>query len=239
MPERVDKAIARLLDRLHELSHETDEDDELQPATVELEPDAKALWVAFYDALGLEQADMIGDMAAAWSKLEEYAARFALVFHFVRWAAFDTTLADEWKVDAASMRAGIELVEWFKRETRRVYAMLGEDDEGRDNRRLAEWIERKAGEVTPREVSQGCRWLRDAGAAEAALEELRKAGWGEWVKEPTATKPRHLFRLSTVSTSTDSPETRPALESVDVDTVDTPHAKPVAAPGSDDEWGEM
>ncbi len=242
VPERVDKAIARLLDRLHELTHETDEDDELQPATVELEPEAKKLWVSFYNTHGAEQADMIGDIAAAWSKLEEYAPRFALVFHFVRWAAFDTTLADEWKVDAASMRAGIELVEWFKRETRRVYAMLGEDDEGRENRRLAEWIERKGGVVTARDVSQGCRWVREGIGAEAALDELRKTGWGEWEMEPTATKPRRVFRLSTVSTSTDSPEPRDIRESVDVDGVDAPHAKlepaGVAAPGADDEWDE-
>ncbi len=242
VPERLEKAIARLLDRLHELEHETDEEDHLRPGTVGLEPEAKRVWVSFYNAHADEQADMAGDLAAAWSKLEEYAPRLALVIHFTRWAAFDTTLADEWKVDAVSMRAGIELVEWFKREAKRVYSMLGEDDEDRERRRLAEWIERKGGETTPGDVARGCRWLKEPGMADAALEDLRTAGWGQWVVEPTATKPKRVFRLSTASTSTDSTETRDVGESVDVDTVDAPNIEPesaVSVPGDDDQWGEL
>ncbi len=240
VPERLEKAIARLLDRLHELEHETDEEERLRPGSVGMEPEAKRLWVSFYNAHADEQADMAGDLAAAWSKLEEYAPRLALVIHFTRWAAFDTTMADEWKVDAVSMRAGIELVEWFKREAKRVYSMLGEDDEARELRRLAEWIERKGGDTTAGEVAQGCRWLREAGMAADALEELRKAGWGSWVVEATATKQRSVFRLSTVSTSTDSRQTRGIGESVAVDTVDARKVEPEpAVDGDDDEWGEI
>jgi hypothetical protein len=92
-------------------------------------------------------------MAAAWSKLEEYAARLALVVHFIRWAAGD--VADESRLDLASMNAGIVLAKWFKHEARRVYAMLDESDAERDQRRLVEWIGRKGGTVTAREVQHG------------------------------------------------------------------------------------
>lgn len=50
-------------------------------------------------------------MAAAWSKLEEYAARLALVVYFTRWAAGD--VADETRLDVASMNAGVTLAKWL------------------------------------------------------------------------------------------------------------------------------
>jgi hypothetical protein len=138
-------------------------------------------------------------MAAAWSKLEEYAARLALVVHYVRWAA--GAVADETRLDLASMDAGIALAEWSKHEARRVYAMLDESDAERDQRRLVEWIDRKGGTVTARDVYTGCRWLRGPGAAEAALEELVKAGRGNWEESPAGRRgqPTRRFVLPSLS----------------------------------------
>jgi hypothetical protein len=77
--------------------------------------------------------------------------------------------------------------------------MFQESDDERDQRRLVEFIERKRGTATVREVHQGCRWLkRPAGAAESALNALRKAGMGEWCEIPTTEKggrPSHAFKL--------------------------------------------
>ncbi|MCS7045341.1 MAG: hypothetical protein NZO58_03190, partial [Gemmataceae bacterium] len=84
-------------------------------------------------------------------------------------------MADETLMDADTMNVGIALADRFKHEARCVYAMLDESDAERDQRRLVEWIERRGGTVTAREVQQGCRWLKESGAAEAALEELTKA----------------------------------------------------------------
>jgi hypothetical protein len=188
---------------------------------VRLSGEAKAAWVAYYNAHAAEQADLTGDMAAAWSKLEEYAARLALVVHYVRWAAGD--VANETRLDAASMNAGIVLAKWFKHEARRVYAMLDESDADRDQRRLVEWIGRKGGTVTAREVRQGCRWLKEPGAAEAALEELVKAGRGSWEQSPPGQRgqPTRRFKLSTVSTVYgNSVFPVKTNNTVDVDTVD-------------------
>jgi len=166
--------------------------------------------------------------------LEEYAARLALVVHFTRWAAGDPTLTNANVVDAASMNAGIVLAKWFKHEARCVYAMLDESDAERDQRRLVEWIGRKGGTVTVREVQQGCRWLKEPGAAEAALDELAKAGRGTWRDVPTTAKggrPARVFVLSTVSTVYETPANSGESEgSVDVDSVD---AHEDATPGSD------
>ena len=68
----------------------------------------------------------------------------------------------------------------------------------REQRRLIEWIERKGGVVTAREVQQGHRQYRTAQDAEAALEELTKAGCGDWEPTPPGPKggrPSRLFRL--------------------------------------------
>ena len=86
------------------------------------------------------------------------------------------------------MAAGLQLATWFKGETRLVYAILGETKEERDYRRLKEWIDRKGGEVTVRDVQMGYRPLRHPGVAEAALEELVKEGYGDWTSRPTAAR---------------------------------------------------
>jgi hypothetical protein len=190
---------------------------------VRLTPEAKTAWKAYYNAHAVEQADLTGDMAAAWSKLEEYAARLAMVVHFVRWANDDSKLTNANIVDEASMSAGIILAKWFKHEARRVYALLDESDVERDQRRLVDWIGRKGGTVTAREVQQGCRWLKEPGAAETALEELAKARRGAWRDAPTTAKggrPARAFVLSTPSTVYETPAmTKENAGFVDVDGV--------------------
>jgi Protein of unknown function (DUF3987) len=228
-----EEEIALLIDRLYELQPTETEEGELRPIVVGLTLDAKAFWKAFYNNHAQEQADLAGELSAAWSKLEEYAARLALVIHFIRWAADDPTLASADVVDAASMAAGITLATWFKGEAKRVYAMLGETDDDRDRRRLIEWIERKGGSATPREVQMGCRWLREPGAAEAALELLAKAGWGNWEPTPLGRRgqPTRHFRLTTRSIVNGNS----ALRGENGNTVDADALKPQA----EGEWGEV
>jgi hypothetical protein len=219
----------------------SDNDGEPRPVLVRLSANAKTAWKAYYNAHAVEQADLTGDMAAAWSKLEEYAARLALVVHFTRWAAGDPMLTNADVVDAASMNAGIVLAKWFKHEARRVYAMLDESDADRDQRRLVDWIGRKGETVTPREVQQGCRWLKEPGAAEAALEELAKAGRGTWQDIPTTAKggrPARAFVLSTPSTVHETPENPREPEGfVDVDSVDAGESETPTGEGKNGLFG--
>ena len=160
---------------------------------------AKRAWVTFYNEHAAEQVDLSGDEAAAWSKLEGYAARFALVMHLTRWAAGDATLHDPARVDEASIAAGVVLARWFANEARRVYAILGESDEGRESRRLVEWIERRGGTVTVRDLTRGPREYRgDPERAAKALGELVAAGVGRWEVDahgPKGGRPADRFRL--------------------------------------------
>jgi len=189
--------IGSLLDRLYELQPAAGDDGQVDPVVIDLTPEAKAAWTAYFNANAQEQCDLSGDLAAAWSKLEESPARLALIVHFTRSAANDPTLKRSDAVDAASMAAGIKLAEWFKHETRRVYAMLSETEEQRDQRRLMEFVERKGGAATPRDVQQGCRWLKQSGAAQAALAQLVNANVGNWEPTPRGQpgQPTQRFRL--------------------------------------------
>ena len=228
---------AGILARLYGLRPATDDDGQPRPVFVGMTPDAKRLWVDFYNAHGAEQVDLSGDLSAAWSKLEGYAARLALIIHYARWAAGDTTLEHPERVDAESMRRAVILAEWFKAEARRVYGLLNETDEDRECRRLVEWIRQKGGEVTARELQQGPRQYRgSSGAAEEALQELVKAGYGAWHDLPTTDKggrPGRVFRLGNGGYGyTTHLEPEEETGSVAVAGVASPETQA-------DEWGEI
>jgi len=146
------------------------------PAIVGLSHQGKRAWISFYNEHNQEQADLTGDLAAAWSKLEGYAARFALVHHLIRGALGDDMGSG---IDAASVRAGATLSRWFAHEARRVYAMLAQDDSGRERQRLIELIERKGKSVSIRQW-QRTRSHQSAQKAQAELALLVDAGLGRW-----------------------------------------------------------
>jgi len=160
----------------------------LAPVDYPLTASGKAAWVAFYDAHGAEQA-RIGDgaMAAAWSKLEGYAARLALVVHCVRAVGYAPGLEASREVDGESVRAAVAMVRWFGAETERIYGVLREPDEEREQRKLAELVRQRGGKITVRELMQARRAFRDSARnTELALQELVDLGWGRWEQAPSA-----------------------------------------------------
>ncbi|MCC6321729.1 MAG: DUF3987 domain-containing protein [Phycisphaerales bacterium] len=243
-------AVASVFDRLFSLTMEPDPESplmadghgpDMRPRLVRLADDGKRAWVTFYNEHAGEQVNLSGDEAAAWSKLEGYAARLALVVHLTRWAAGDATLRDPARVDEASIAAGVVLARWFGDEARRVYAILGESDEGRESRRLVEWIERKGGTVTVRDLTRGPREYRnDPERAAKALGELVAAGVGRWEVDahgPKGGRPADRFRLLSRGGDTGDGDETPVnvgnrAGSVTVATV----AKPT---DDGDGWGEL
>lgn len=190
--------------RLHEAQPDTDAEGEPLPGLADLTPEAKRLWIEFYNRHGKEQADMAGDVAAAWSKLEGYAARLALVVHLVRWANGEDVR--ERNVDEHSVAAGVRLSQWFGQEARRIYAILRESDEDEELRERFEMIERKGGMVTVRDW-QRARCFETAERAEAELEELVQAQLGAWTHTtpgPKGGRPPRLFKLIRESDDTTS-----------------------------------
>jgi hypothetical protein len=171
-------ALTQVFDRLLALAPGTDEEGNPTPFPMPLTAQAKEAWVQYYN---LHRAELLGlddELAAAWVKLEAYAARLALIVQLCRWAAGEAT--DE-AVDKASIQAGITLADWFGNEARRGYRMLAESEQDREQRELIELVQRKGGAVTPRELMRTPpRRYRTADDAESALNALVKANRGRW-----------------------------------------------------------
>jgi DNA polymerase I-like protein with 3'-5' exonuclease and polymerase domains len=173
-----------LVDTLRALEFDDDPDRGRGPHVLTLSAEAKAAWVAHYDHWAGEQSAVEGELAAAYSKLEAYAARLALVHHVVTHAALEAD--DRRPVGPKSVAAGIALCAWFAGEARRIYTTLAETEEERECRRLVEFIRSRGGRITVRELMRAnCRRYPDAATAEAALGGLVDAGLARWVDVPT------------------------------------------------------
>ncbi len=199
------KDIERLFGRLLALDFATDEDDQPTPIDIPLSRDGKAAWISFYDAHAKEQNDLTGALGAAFSKLEGYAARLAMVDHLVRLTAGDSTV-DPGEIGAQSIQSGATLVGWFGNEARRVYQTFSENDEDRDHRELLGLIDRKQGRITAREVQRAMTQYRgSAEDAEQALNRLVDAGLGSWSVEETGGRPVSVFSRSDPATCDTTP----------------------------------
>jgi hypothetical protein len=200
VPAAITEKMAALFDRLFALKPDANEDGDALPWRVTLDDDARAAFVRFFIKHNEAQVELRGDDAAAWSKLEGYAPRLALVFHSIRNAADDPSAVDPLRVDVQSMDAAIRVTRWFAREALRVNAMLSESDAERTTRQLVEWIERKGGAVTVRDLTRGPREYRNRPEdAEAALQALVAAGFGCWDTAGAGAKggrPAERFRLT-------------------------------------------
>jgi hypothetical protein len=170
-----------------------------EPVLVGLSPEAKKLWIEFYDAHAAEHVELVGDLAAAWSKLEGYAARLALLFHCCRIVSKESV--DPNLIDVHSMASGIAVSNWFAGEAKRVYAVLSTTNEERQRNQLVELIRGKGGSITARQLQHASRKYRESvDLAEAALNDLVSHGLA--TRKMTATDPEHGGRPTCVWTLT-------------------------------------
>jgi hypothetical protein len=195
--ENLTADVQSVYDRLFELSPGQDEDGDPTPVFVELIPEAKGLFVDFFNRHGQEQAALDDDLAAAWAKLEAYAPRLALVHHLIR---LTTGTASGDKVDEISMQAGIDLAEWFGGEAKQIYALLDLSVKEEDRLHLLDLISRIGGKVTSRELAKVSRRFDGSSElADSALAELVTAGLGVWEyvdTTPHGGRPSRVFRLN-------------------------------------------
>jgi len=190
-----DQAVTALFTALFELRPCAGTEGDNEPVMVDLNGDALARWVDFVNDHGQTMDGMSGSERAAYSKLEGYAARFALLFHCVRQATGEN--GNDY-VDREDIERGIQLVRWFGNETLRVYGELSRDESDRANSELVKVVQKNGGTIGERELSRGPRRYRKPGAASDALEELVQAGLGEWFYPPqkdTGGEPVRSFRL--------------------------------------------
>jgi DNA polymerase-1 len=149
------------------------------PHVLGLAGDAKQLWTQFFNEWGQVQDDAEDEQAAAWAKIEAYAARFMLWHHVIAHVAAGSDKSCS--ITTASAEAGIALARWFAGEATRVYCMLAETQEERSTRLLVEWISRHSGRTTVRQLqkSNALRWPSHE-VTETALQGLVNIGLARW-----------------------------------------------------------
>lgn len=166
---------ARLGDILESPLPMEPETRELQPRILQLAPEARALLVAFSDAIEAAQAPGadLANIQGTASKAAEQAARIAGVLTL--WRDLDAP-----KVEARDMADAIELAQFYLSEASRLASaalVSAEIDRAEALRKwlLENWSE---SEVLLRDVTRlGPGMLRESPKARAALGILEKHGW--------------------------------------------------------------
>jgi len=174
------KAVERVYARLLALNFSTDDNDSPAPIDVPLNPEAKAAWMEFYNDHAKATESMAGKMAAAYSKLEAYAARLALVLYLVKAVSNDEWTTTDNVIDAESMVAGITLARWFAYEVERVYRIIAESDTETEQRQIVEFIRARGGQITANDLRRRSRKFETSEEAEGFLRGLVEAGLGCW-----------------------------------------------------------
>jgi hypothetical protein len=192
-----------VFDELWLLQPDNDEYSQPCPKLLRLEADAKNVYVAYFNECGAASvcADERGE--AAFSKLDGYAARLALVGQLARNLNAET-------VTGEVMKAACDLARWFGKEAVRVYDGLGKTRGALAQQKLAEFIESRGGEATIRDVITYYRPLRNqTEKAEAELYALKAAGYGDWgevITTPRGGHPTRRFILRRVCRTQTSTE---------------------------------
>jgi hypothetical protein len=190
-----------------------------RPMLIETSPEALEIYREFYDRTAGEMMELEDDnLRGTFEKLRTYAARLALVIHITRTVEQElflndnanTSLApwdksepriDELECDAHSMRVAVTLADWFKYETRRVYATWGglTDETPKPKadglqQRIVEFMEQKSCEVSLRDIQR--KLTIDKATAGQAMEGLIDLNIAERIELPKGNR-SPIFRLKT------------------------------------------
>ncbi len=197
-PELVKQFVSLFRDLLALTPQVDGESDRREPILIQWTTEAKARFVEFVNAHGLEMRAFKSDrLKSAWSKLEGQAARLALVFHCVRHAYLPGT-PDEARVIALdTLDAALAWIEWLKNETRRIYYTLTHEAETEQADKLIAFTRRSGGRCTARDAARVGAGGRTAGEVEKIMRGLVAAGLAEWEKpeQPKGGRPTRIFRL--------------------------------------------
>ncbi|MDC0273659.1 YfjI family protein [Planctomycetaceae bacterium] len=168
------------------------------PVLVGMSSGAKSIYEKWYDSHNEEAFQLTGELAAAYSKIEELPLRLSLILHCCY--HHDTTA-----VSTETMEAAIALSNWYRSEAIRVRLIMSGLNKDSEDDRLLKWILNKGGSVSSREAQQGCRWLKTSEDTDSALQGLVESGKGQWEQISPGSKGGRATRMFTASTSTQPP----------------------------------
>jgi len=193
-------AYAGIIDRLLALPFAAagEDDDAHRPIGLMLTAEAKERFVRFVNEHGQRTDDADDDVAAAFAKLEGYAARFALILHLVDAVRDVAGVLVDGPVGLRHIEAGIEVAQWVADETERIYATFDESEEDRARRELFDRIQALGGAASARDLQRRMRRFPTAEAARAALQGLVDRGLGKWITRlpgPEGGQPAEVVEL--------------------------------------------
>lgn len=191
-------AVDATFERLYDLEMRKDELGNLVPFDVHLDAEARTLWAEMYNRHNQELDRLDGPLRAHWAKLEALRARIALIIHQVRLASGELSPGKAFELDATSLRCADELVCWFGREARRVYAWFQSSDDDRRDALVLSHL-RASGPLTTRNLQRkNQRQFRSAVDVKGSLARLIEAGLVEFVEpsDPDARRETGLYRIS-------------------------------------------
>ncbi|GAB3355459.1 MULTISPECIES: YfjI family protein [Giesbergeria] len=166
--------MGQLLDTRPEL-WPTGDGYELKPKRLPLDPDARTLWVAFYNAVEAQQADgqELEQARAFASKAAEQAARIAAII-----ALFNNPQAVA--VDVLAMDGAIGLVNFYLTEHVRLMGTGKQAQTDKRLRALWDWMQEQGAIVQQKDILQRCpnpiRKLKAQGI-KPLLEQLGQRGY--------------------------------------------------------------
>ena len=188
-------AYERTLRALYAFKGHENADGGHEPWLYELAPEARQMWAEWYTRHGQTaiQRQLEGALNATWSKLGAYCARFALVIHLVRLASEENIQSE---VYTNSLKAAIQLVEWFGEEAERL--TLKQEQAASEAAcsvslpadalvRLCVWIAKQpATDTTLREAQRGLRFMRGTEQAEQVMAKALDQGLVDKMQGPRA-----------------------------------------------------
>lgn len=196
--EELKRVYEILIDKLASLEAPIGDETGYQPIVIDLTQSARKLFIDYFEKHANEQLAFCGEIAAAWSKLEETVVRIALILHYAKLGEHQLEPNDCRSIDESTIRDAIQITDWFKNETLRVYSMLRESEGDRLEREVIELISARGGEITPSElVRQRKSQFKKADDAEKFLGVLAKDDKGTWEtrKPEKGGRPSRVFRL--------------------------------------------
>ena len=161
------------------------------PKYITADENAHELWIEFFTKHQIDIEEVSESLAAAYSKLENYCAKFALIMHVLKWACElpdkeDTAARARfskseppWLIDEDTMMRAIVLTEWLKNEARRVYAYLeplASNNRVDENSTVTLQFVKRKGIATARELRNNFQARFTLETAERTLTELVASG---------------------------------------------------------------
>jgi hypothetical protein len=154
-----------------------DAEGRVSPACIVLQPAATERFKEFVNEHGKQTAGIANAaLRYHYAKLEAVAARLALIFYLCDVATQD--LAGPPGIQERHILSGIALARWFGREALRVYEGY-ESAAEREKHELLQEIKDHGGVITFREMARMRKRWGDPLAAEMALRNLARSGYGE------------------------------------------------------------